>query len=182
MPSLVRMTPSRRARSRLPLQQRGWAVVVGALMLLALIGPHTSWSVCLTGCCVPGTEVAMRSAVDGAPAAEGVAESCCCCSVNAATPQRDRSDDRPDVPDGPEPRNGNDSCHGCCIDLATQIDEGPLPQPVVPPDLETGTAAILPPAIAGVSSARAARHARFDTGPPRPAELLDRIATTVLRE
>ncbi len=173
MPSLIRMPPSRRARTRLPLQQRGWAVVIGALMLLALVGPHTSWSVCLTGRCVPGNEVALRAAVDE------TGESCYCCSVNAETPQRDRSDDRPEVPDGPEPKNGNDSRHGCCIDLATQIDEGPLPQPVVPPDLETGSAPILPPAIAVVS---AARHAGFDTGPPRPAELLDRIATTVLRE
>ena len=180
------MTRPRTNRARLPLQQRGWSVVIGALMLLALLGPHSPWSVCLTGRCGPPTATTFAASVDlPTPATL----SCCCSQAAAEATARTTAPtasccaaEETPIPMGPEPRNGADSCHGCCIDLATDIDEGPMPEPVLSPDVETGIAAILPPAPTGPGSAPAARAFGFDTGPPRPAELLGRIATTVLRE
>ncbi|MFO1076161.1 MAG: hypothetical protein U1E73_00380 [Planctomycetota bacterium] len=145
---------------RMLLLAAGWL-----LLLAALCGPHTSWSVCLTGHCRH-----QAAAAAPRPAAHG-----CCCGHDAPA--------RAELRLGEE---GNDaSCpHGCCVDFMIALENGPLPTMVAAPDLTPPLVALLPapadePATAG---ANAARHAFDDTGPPRPDAKTALRATTVLRE
>lgn len=135
-------------------------IAIWTLMLVALLGPHTQWSVCLTGKCT--------TRVEAATACSG------CCQGGVASEDRGTGDGE----------NGGDCCAGCCIDLAMVIDEGPLPRPVVAPatDHEHEVIAVLPAPATDTSSAVAARLLGHDTGPPRVDRTTALIATTILRE
>lgn len=126
-------------------------------MLVALLGPHQQWSVCLTGMCSDAVTATVASG--------------CCCEV-------DQDADR-GKGDG---ENRGDCCPGCCLDLAMTIEEGPLPNPVQSPEVNDSAVATLPPGLSPPSSATASRYGGHDTGPPRTDQRTDLIATTVLRE
>ena len=144
----------RKALLRLPVQ-----IAVWTLLLIALLGPHTPWSVCLTGKCNHPIAVDVTAA----------GEVCSCCHHEKKPGKCGTGE------------NGA-GCPGCCIDLAMAIDEAPLPTPVTVPDLDPGIVAILPAAVPAPSCAKAARYAGLDTGPPRTDQRTDLIATTILRE
>ena len=152
-----------RAQLRLIVQ-----VAIWTLMVLALLGPHTHWSVCLSGRCGHGAmteSVAQRSVPAATPA-------CCCCQHPAEKEEGA----------GGGARNGAKSCCGCCIDLAIDIDVAPVPTPVRPPPGNGVVVAILPALVPPESSATEARFEVPDTGPPRIDRRIELIPTTVLRE
>ncbi|MCA8949434.1 MAG: hypothetical protein KDE27_08015 [Planctomycetes bacterium] len=156
-------------RPRPRLLQRPVQIAIWLLMTLALIGPHTHWSVCTTGKCRPQpVAIAVATPVE----ASAPSEHACACCAHKHAPQRDRG----------KVENRADGCAGCCVDLAIDIDEGPLPQPVTVPDLTPGHAAIPPSLAPFASSARAARFQGHDTGPPRVDRTTSLLATTILRE
>lgn len=133
-------------------------------MLVALLAPHSSWSVCLSGACNPVS-------VNPVSVAAAPAESCCCCS-GAEADERDDS----------IPALHGDSCNGCCVDFALAIDDGPLPKPVTAPESCEQLVAVLPPTIRLEGSAHRARFDGFDTGPPRVDRTTALLSTTILRE
>ncbi len=148
------MSNPSRSLLRLPIQ-----IAIWTLMLVALLGPHTHWSICLTGNCDARIETA--------------AAHCSCCHDDAAEDDRDEGDGS----------NRGYTCADCCVDLAMAIDEGPMPRPVIAPTIEhEELVAVLPVAVPAAGSAVAARLLGHDTGPPRTDRRTDLIATTILRE
>ena len=146
-----------------------WQIAVWTLMLIALLGPHTSWSICLTGICIERVET--------------VAACCSCChdAADGDAEGSDAVDSEQGRGDG-DGENRGDTCPGCCLDLALAIDEAPLPKPVSAPNVDHEVAAILPPQVLDTGSAVAARYQGHDTGPPRVDRRTALIATTILRE
>lgn len=151
--------------------RRAVQIAVWTLLMLALLGPHSAWSICLTGDCTEPNAVSSKATAT-APSEVGTASCCSCCNDDDADSSRGQGDGE----------NGGETCPGCCIDLAIAIDEAPMPQPVRAPDSQQQIVAILPDAALHVSSAVAARFARPDTGPPRTDQRTELIATTILRE
>lgn len=151
------MIPTRRLLRAL-LLALGWL-----LLVVALCGPHTSWSVCLTGRCRHHAEAAVAQATPD------------CCCKHAAPAQAALG----------LGEHGNEAAcpHGCCVDFMIGLENGPMPTPVVAPDLTLPLVAVLPPLLhlprIGTPTARFAWH---DTGPPRPDAKTALRRTTVLRE
>lgn len=152
------MTRHRPTLLRLPIQ-----IAIWTLLLVALLGPHQQWSVCMTGDCYR-------------PTSEKIATGCCCCCPDAADAGRGEGDG-----DG-DGDNGAERCGGCCVDFAMAIDEAPLPKPVQAPDHSDDVVATLPPTIVVPSGATAASYQARGADPPRVDRRIDLIATTVLRE
>lgn len=149
----------RRSRLRATFQAVAWT-----LLSIALLGPHTHWSVCLTGACNQRTTTATATQ----DSCGDICRDCC-----HAAPGRARGGD-----------NGEHTCKGCCVDLAIALEEAPLPRAIDLPPIEPQVVAVLPlpaPALPvhGRTPTRLPPHA---TGPPRPNPRTELIATTILRQ